>query len=524
MLVGAAWRVIQYSRSASLYVDEAALALGIINHDLTGLFGRLDYGQVAPSGFRLAVKACAVVFGESEWSLRLFPFLCGLAALPVFYFVAGRLLPRPAAAVATVLFSLATPVAVYSALLKPYSSDVLFALIVLAATHHLISSTGDRSRLVLTAGVFAAFFSQAALLVLAACGVVVVIDALRHHRRLRPRLIVVAAWAVAVLINAWWNLSIMRAADRAYMLRFWEPFFMPLEWPAGVQWLWLRFYDLIVDGPWPNGSLQYQMPKVWAVLIASGVIASLRQGTSGLLLLAPPIVAVAAAAAGAYPLANRTGLFLVPIVLLLAVSGARQLVAWAGTRAAAIVPTLLIPLGIVSVLKFPPHFRPEHIRPSLQYMASHLQPDDRVWVYYGGTRGYEYYTRRITIPAHPLFSICDRPDTSASVRQLEPLRGAHRAWIVMTHAPLDEQQSILRRLDALGTRQDAHSASDPRDRSVLHAAVYLYQLDGQIGANAPGVESLRSVPGEPAAWNCYGTMSRSPDGDPQSIEDLERQR
>ena len=249
-------------------MDEAALALGIINHDITGLFGRLDYGQVAPFGFRLAVKACAVVFGESEWSLRLFPFLCGLAALPVFYFLAGRLLPRPAAAVATVLFSLATPVAVYSALLKPYSSDVLFALIVLAATHHLISSTGDRSRLVLTAGVFAAFFSQPALLVLAACGVVVLIDALRHNRRLRPRLIVVTVWAAAVLANVWWNLGIMRAADRAYMLRFWEPFFMPLEWPAAVQWLWLRFYDLIVDGPWPNGSLLYQMPKLWAVLIA----------------------------------------------------------------------------------------------------------------------------------------------------------------------------------------------------------------------------------------------------------------
>ena len=295
---------------------------------------------------------------------------------------------------------------------------------------------------------------------------------------------------------------------------------MPLEWRAAVQWLWLRFYDLIVDGPWPNGSLLYQMPKLWAVLIASGVMASFRQGTSGLLLLAPPIVAVAAAAAGAYPLANRTGLFLVPIVLLLAVSGAWQLLAWADTRAAAIATLLLIPLGIVSVLKFPPHFLPEHIRPSLQYLASHLQPDDRVWVYYGGTRAYEYYTRRLAIPAHPLFSICDRSDPFSSLRQLEPLRGAHRAWIVMTHAPLEEQQSILARLDALGTRRDAHSASDPRNRSVLRAAVYLYQLDGHIAANAADVGSLHSLPTEPAAWNCYGTMSRSPDGDPQSIEDL----
>src|SRR3954463_11407711 len=88
MVVGAGWRLSQYLSLPSLMVDEIALARNVLDRTAPELFHRLEYGQVAPIGFLLAVKACTKVFGPSEWSLRLVPLVCGLSALPLFWYVA----------------------------------------------------------------------------------------------------------------------------------------------------------------------------------------------------------------------------------------------------------------------------------------------------------------------------------------------------------------------------------------------------------------------------------------------------
>jgi len=196
----------------------------------------------------------------------------------------------------------------------------------------------------------------------------------------------------------------------------------------------------------------------------------------------------------------------------------------AGQRVAAFAPLALIPFAIISFLRFPPNFAPEHVRPDLEYLAARLQPGDRVWVYYGAARAFEYYSRRISIRATTSFGVCDRTDAHATLRQLDGLRGVHRAWIVITHAPPDDWQAMLQYLDAIGTRQDA-SSPIPERWSTSASAVYLYHLDDRSaegGIAAAGIHVPRIE--APKAWSCYGTMSRSPDGDRHAIEDLERTR
>jgi hypothetical protein len=525
LLIGAAWRILQYVQSPSLHVDEAALGLQMLDNDFSTLFGRLGYGQVAPIGFRLAVKTCAVVFGTSEWSLRLFPLLCGLAALPAFHFVAGRMLERPAAAAATVLFSLATPLAIWSTLLKPYSCDVLCSLIVVAVAHHVMTSAADRRTTCIAAiaGALAALFSQAALFVLAPCGIVLIVDALRRRPVLRARLVIVGTWAAAAVAVAWWSRAVMRAADLAYMQKFWADHFMPLELPVMLEWLAVRFYDAMVGSPWEIGGLDYDLPIVWGVLVGAGAIAALRRGSQGLLLILPAVVTLLASAARVYPFGSRLILFLLPFLLILAVAGARQIAVLGGPRVSALAPLVLIPFAVVSFIRFPPRFAPEHVRPDLEYLAARLQPGDRVWVYYGAARAFEYYARRIPLRATTSFGICDRTDGQATLRQLDGLRGVDRAWIVITHAPQDEWQAMLHYLDAIGSRQDA-SSPIPERWSTSASAVYLYRLDDRsaeavaaAGIRVPRIEA-------PRAWSCYGTMSRSPEGDLRAIEDLERTR
>ena len=91
--LGLIWRVRQYGAQFSLSVDELAIARNITERSVAGLFQRLEFGQIAPIGFLLALKTSASLLGSSEWSLRLVPFLCGLATIPLFWVVARRAAP-----------------------------------------------------------------------------------------------------------------------------------------------------------------------------------------------------------------------------------------------------------------------------------------------------------------------------------------------------------------------------------------------------------------------------------------------
>src|SRR5262245_8490097 len=91
--LGAALRLWQYAADASLWADEANLVLNIIERPLGRLLGPLDYRQVAPPGWLLLERTAVTVFGQGEQALRLVPLLGSLAALPLAWQVARRILP-----------------------------------------------------------------------------------------------------------------------------------------------------------------------------------------------------------------------------------------------------------------------------------------------------------------------------------------------------------------------------------------------------------------------------------------------
>ena len=85
LLTGMLLRIRQYLTGRSLWVDEAMLALNIVERDFAGMFKPLDYDQGAPLGFLLVEKVFNLLLGKHELALRLFPLLAGLASLGLFY-------------------------------------------------------------------------------------------------------------------------------------------------------------------------------------------------------------------------------------------------------------------------------------------------------------------------------------------------------------------------------------------------------------------------------------------------------
>ncbi len=132
MTVGVLLRLTRYLLRFPLWEDEAGLSANFLDRSYGGLLHPLHYLQVAPTLFLWGQLTLVKLLGFNEYALRLIPFLCGLASLPLFRHVAGRLLQGTALVLAVGLFAVAYPMTRYAAEAKPYGCDLLVALALLA--------------------------------------------------------------------------------------------------------------------------------------------------------------------------------------------------------------------------------------------------------------------------------------------------------------------------------------------------------------------------------------------------------
>src|SRR5713101_3403504 len=129
LAIGVALRVWQYLGDMSLWFDELSIARNVYERTLGELMTEpLGYDQIAPLGFLAMVKGSALLAGPTDLALRLFPFLCGLLSLVLFWRVAERVLHGIAVPFAVALFALGLPFIRYSAELKQYGPDVAVTL------------------------------------------------------------------------------------------------------------------------------------------------------------------------------------------------------------------------------------------------------------------------------------------------------------------------------------------------------------------------------------------------------------
>ncbi|HEY7142308.1 MAG TPA: hypothetical protein VIE44_19615 [Methylomirabilota bacterium] len=512
--LGAALRLWQYAVGASLWADEANLALNVIDRPLRRLLGPLDYRQVAPPGWLLLEKAAVTLLGDGEHALRLVPLLSSLAALPLGWHVARRVLP-PGLGPPLALGLLATgiPFIFYAAQAKPYSTDVA-VLLLLVALALAARRDGPSRRRVLRlglAGAVAPWLSYPAVLVDAGLLVALGTAALfpRDRARLRALGPLALAWVASCAGAVAWARSTVTPDDVLYMQRFWAGDFMPL--PPRALW----------DLGWPiarlttvygGGGLRYPAPGLFLALAALGAWTLWRRGRDrAWLLLGPVLATFGAAALHAYPFEPRVVLFLFPAFLVLTAAGPDALGSLAGRqggRTALIATAACGALALVGLVRTPPPYAPEPLKPVLQAMRRAWQPGDRAYVYYGGEKAFIYYARRLGLaPAEYVLGQCAREAPRAYLRELDAFRGAPRVWLVVTHAVPEETTAIRGYLDRIGVRRASFEAGHaPGTRRSDRARVDLYDLSDAARLAAVTADTFPMPPaggGQAAAWSCH---------------------
>jgi hypothetical protein len=482
LAVGVWARLRAFLADTSLWHDEAAVALNIIERSLGELAQPLSYDQAAPLGFLLAEKLVVLTFGPGEQALRLLPMLAGIASLPLTYFVARRLLGRGQALVALTLLALCAPAIVYSTEVKQYGVDLFVALVLLALA---VEWDAARSKVAWAcaiglAGAAAVWLSHPSVFVLAAVGAVALADARRDHdwRRSATIAVVGSLWIASFATN-YFAVTVHVAHDPD-LLEFWRGRFMPFP-PASfadLAWLYQKTLQLFKH---PVGLKD--MPGLGIALALTGV-AVLARGRASLavLFVLPVVLALAASALHKYPFEGRFLMFALPGLLFLVAEGAWYVLrrSAALTRIGPVVVVALLVAGPLLLYQQQSRWpsEQEDLRAALAGLAENWTEGDRLLVYRRSEPAYRYYQeirpdlwdRSLPAPT----ATFDRVDDVLKPGSREIDEPEQRVWLVFSrvgasrYPGANSEGAVLAAMDRDGERLHEFRAAG--------AAVHLYEI------------------------------------------------
>lgn len=329
-LLGVTLRLVRYLLNFPLWCDESMLAANLLDRGFLGLLEPLDYRQVAPALFLWVERAAVEALGFREWTLRLFPTLCGVAGVLLFRHVAGRLVGGGGLVLAVAIFAVSGQPLRHAAEVKPYASDLLVALAMLAMAVEWWRRP-DRPAWLWGLAAFspiAVALSFPAILAAGGIGLTLLVATARSPWSTRLPVLAFGLAASATFLGL---LPMYQTApqDHDYFHRDWSRAFPPPGGgPIGVAgWFLARNTGVLFaypDGGANGGS------AVTTLCFVAGAIAlgrSRRWVPLGLL-LGPFGMALAASAMHRYPygLSGRTMQYLGPAICLLAGLGMARLI------------------------------------------------------------------------------------------------------------------------------------------------------------------------------------------------------
>jgi len=494
LLVGIALRSWQWLENYPLWIDELALANGLLRGSFAGLFdGPSDFAQIAPPGFLALEWLVSRAFPASDIALRLPSFVFSCAAIAATWSAARELVGERNAWVAAGLVALAGPLIFMGSQTKPYAADVFFSALILACAlrHDRIASPGTMAWL-LAAGLIAPLFSFGSVFVLAGAGSYLLLRAPRRGSALWPVLLTLASWATFALATLLLSRRLLSPRSAALMTQYWnegfptaEPFSLgALDWIA-EKILGLLWSEMGLRGVWAFG----------AALVIGAVLAWRRGPALVALLLVPVVTAVVAATFYQYPFGHRVAHWAIPIFAILLAIVAAFIAHWSGRQARwlSVLPglaTLSTPLWALATN--PPPYARDDVRTHMARLSAEGQPGDLLYVYWGAWHAWQRYgTRLATTLGRVHEGGCPVDYPRGYLREFDRFRGQRRLWVLFVRVRSAEEHGVLTGyLDSIGTR---NASLEVAVRGVDHTAradLYLYDLSDTARHTLADAESF----------------------------------
>jgi hypothetical protein len=308
LLLGLAWRILRYVLRFPIWGDEVMLAMNFVWFDYAHLTQRLEHCQVAPLLFLWGERAALCWLGPGELALRLLPFLAGAAALGLYWRLTGLVLEPLGRLCAVGFLAVAIWPVSMGTVIKPYSFDLLMALVLLLPALHWLRAPGHTRWLIaLTVLAPAALLgSYPAVFVAGGVSLALARQAWRQGWKARCwfaayNLALVAGFAVAAHIGANQLTSPVRdLSTQVGMTTYWADAFPPSRPLAFLGWFVARTTGQMAAYPvgGANGG-----SSLTVLLCLVGAWCWARRGRRAwlVLLVAPLVLNLVAAALHRYP-------------------------------------------------------------------------------------------------------------------------------------------------------------------------------------------------------------------------------
>ena len=179
-------RLIQYLINHTIWLDEAFLAINIIRSNYVELFHPLKYyGQAAPLVFLIITKFFTKTFGLSEFAFRLLPSICGIATLPIAYFLGKKFLDKKALGFFIILFSFSRFAIYHSAEAKQYSLELVVSMLVILLAYKIYEQKFNTKYIIFFGlfGIFSIWSSLSSVFILTGSFIALFIEYLINKRK-----------------------------------------------------------------------------------------------------------------------------------------------------------------------------------------------------------------------------------------------------------------------------------------------------------------------------------------------------
>ena len=500
-----------YLTNNSFRLDEDWLALDISTRTFSEIISAklFSYDLPAPPpGFSLIEKVFITLFGNNEYAFRLFPLLCGIASLFLFYRLLKKFVSGRATSIALFFFVCSDILIYNSSQLKQYSSGVFVVLLL----YHLMAYVDSLKRMTVyhaiqygLAGSIAIMLFYPSALILAGIGITQVMNAFykKEWERSRGLLFSVFLWSLffiticLVYCYYMFDNQTMQWPMSPYPVWSTENLKLVFEWlterflvkTAGLVPFWLGLYFILI-----------------------GIISLLRRKKNWVFALGLPIfIVLLAVTLKIYPARARFFLAFLPGILIIFAHGAVTAMQ-CKRKNIVLLNGIFLAVLFVYPIKTTAYslmysYSKEEIKPLMRYLKKHRQSGDALFINNSAQYAYIYYLGyyRFTDSINPFIKIVDHLDRDEKGRNIfirseyydfdkngvykgikekgnlltisedtsKPFGGNQRTWVLLTHIPAYTQEFIL---ELLG-RDGVQLKKLKENGSFL----YLYDLSAKSG-------------------------------------------
>lgn len=314
ILLGIAYKTDIWLHTGGLFYDEAALLMNIKERSFLGLFLPLGYSQCAPAFFLVLQKIIYSIFGLKETALYFIPYLSGVLTLILCAFLGNKIFKIKSLNILFLtLLTVNTVINDYSQMLKQYSSDMFFAVLILFLFLNFKDKIESKKSILITgflAGLmcFISFPSQFIILPIL---VYFVYNLVKNNKK---ELIKYLIFPYFALICVQFFMLVLGTLSDSNLTSYWAE----KEFALSSFSSFISTIIFLVDG-WGINIFSAQKTFIIGFLFFIGLIElCTKEKLLGYLLIAPFILNAISGMFGLYPFAeSRVILYLAPFAMII---------------------------------------------------------------------------------------------------------------------------------------------------------------------------------------------------------------